>query len=89
LARTPRKAVEIVYNGDVLNTTARIQHECNKYQRDFLVSGTLMQQLSSKNAFQWERVDSVILRGKETAVELFGVTDISWPSAVKGRSIVV
>jgi adenylate cyclase len=80
---------EIVYNGDVLNTTARIQHECNKYQRDFLVSGTLMQQLSSKNAFQWERVDSVILRGKETAVELFGVTDISWPSAVKGRSIVV
>jgi adenylate cyclase len=80
---------EIVYNGDVLNTTARIQHECNKYQRDFLVSGTLMQQLSSKNAFQWERIDSVILRGKEMAVELFGVTDISWASAVKAGSIVV
>ena len=39
---------EIVYNGDVLNTTARIQDECNKYNRDCLVSGTLMNRLSKK-----------------------------------------
>lgn len=64
---------EIVYNGDVLNTTARIQNECNKYQRDCLVSGTLMNQLGQMSGFQWERIDRVTLRGKEAEVELFSV----------------
>ena len=64
---------EIVYNGDVLNTTARIQNECNKYQRNCLVSGTLMNRLKQMNGFQWERIDAVTLRGKETEVELFSV----------------
>lgn len=67
---------EIVYNGDVLNTTARIQSECNKYQRDCLVSGTLMNRLKQINGFQWERIDAVTLRGKETEVELFSVIDV-------------
>jgi adenylate cyclase len=63
---------EIVYNGDVLNTTARIQNECNKYQRDCLVSGMLMGRLK-QNGYHWERIDAVTLRGKETEVELFSV----------------
>jgi adenylate cyclase len=67
---------EIVYNGDVLNTTARIQNECDKYQRDCLVSGTLMNRLKQINGFQWERIDTVTLRGKETEVELFSVTNV-------------
>jgi adenylate cyclase len=66
---------EIVYNGDVLNTTSRIQNECNKYQRKFLVSGNLMNRLQQINGFQWERIDAVKLRGKETEVELFSVID--------------
>ena len=67
---------EIVYNGDVLNTTSRIQNECNKYQRDCLVSGTLMKQLKQINRYQWERIDAVTLRGKETEVELFSVINV-------------
>src|SRR5215216_4609500 len=67
---------EIVYNGDVLNTTARIQNECNKYRRDCLVSGTLMNRLKQAIGFQWERMDAVTLRGKETEVELFSVMNI-------------
>jgi adenylate cyclase len=70
---------DIVYNGDVLNTTARIQNECNKYQRDCLVSGTLMNRLKEINGFQWEMIDVVKLRGKETEVELFSVL----PESVK------
>lgn len=64
---------EIVYNGDVLNTTARIQDECNKYQRDCLVSGILMDRLQEMNGFQWERIGAVTFRGKENEVELFSV----------------
>src|SRR4030095_4739078 len=66
---------EIVYNGDVLNTTARIRNECNKYQRDCLVSGTLMNRLKQMNGFHWERINTVTLRGKETEVELFSVSN--------------
>jgi adenylate cyclase len=65
---------EIVYNGDVLNTTARIQDECNKYRRDCLISGTLMNRLKPMNQFLWEKIETVTLRGKETEVELFSVT---------------
>ena len=67
---------EIVYNGDVLNTTSRIQNECNKYQRNCLVSGMLMNRLKQTNGFQWERIDAVTLRGKETEVELFSVINV-------------
>jgi adenylate cyclase len=67
---------EIVYNGDVLNTTARIRDACTKYQRDCLVSGMLMNQLKPTNGFQWERIDVVTLRGKETEVEIFSVTNV-------------
>jgi adenylate cyclase len=66
---------EIVYNGDVLNTTSRIQDECNKYQRDCLVSGILRNRLQQRNGYVWEKIDTVTLRGKETEVELFSVID--------------
>lgn len=68
---------EIVYNGDVVNTTARIQNECNRYQRDCLVSGILMNRLRQSNRFQWEKMDVVTLRGKKTELELFSVTNIN------------
>ena len=67
---------EIVYNGDVVNTASRIQNECNTYQRDCLISGELMNRLDPSHGFQWERMDAVLLRGKETEVELFSVSNI-------------
>jgi len=75
---------EIIYNGDVLNTTARIQDECNKYKRDLIISGALMKRLDPMNGFRWERIDTVTLRGKESEVELIGVVD---PADVKENSI--
>jgi len=68
---------EIVYNGDVVNTTARIQNECNRYQRDCLVSGILMNRLQQSTRFRWEKMDVVTLRGKKTELELFSVTNIN------------
>ena len=64
---------ENVYNGDVLNTTSRIQNECNKYQRNCLVAGTLKERLKDTKGFCWESLDTVTLRGKETEVELFSL----------------
>jgi adenylate cyclase len=69
---------EIIYNGDVVNTTARIQDECNTYQKDCLVSGDLMNRLPLMNGYKWEKIATVILRGKENEVELFSVSNISF-----------
>ncbi len=66
---------EIVYNGDVLNTAARIQNECNTYQRDCIVSGILMNRLNDSSRYQWEKLDTVTLRGKESKMELFAVAE--------------
>jgi adenylate cyclase len=65
---------EIVYNGDVLNTTARIRDACTLYGIDCIVSGELADQLKDTGAFCFEKIDTVILRGKEKAVELFSVS---------------
>jgi adenylate cyclase len=65
---------EIVYNGDVLNTTSRIQNECNKYKRDCLISGLLVSRLVLGHNFELERLGFVSLRGKEREVELFSVS---------------
>jgi adenylate cyclase len=64
---------EIVYNGDVLNTTARLRNECNNYQRDCLVSGKLMERIGYMIGYRCEKIDTVILRGKEKEVVIFSV----------------
>ena len=64
---------EIVYNGDVVNTTSRIQSECNTYQKEFLVSGLLLQKLNVNGEYHSERIDTVTFRGKEKEVELYSI----------------
>jgi adenylate cyclase len=64
---------EIIYNGDVLNTSSRIQEQCNKYNRELLISGLLLKELDIKNEFRAEKLDTVKLRGKESSMELFSL----------------
>lgn len=64
---------EIVYNGDVLNTTARIQALCNELGHTLLVSASLADLLPLNSDYELERVGDVPLRGKEEAVGLCAV----------------
>ena len=68
---------EIVYNGDVLNTTARIQELCNEYDRDLLISGGLLDQLELPGHLQQEHLGKVKLRGKEEEVHIYGIQERS------------
>ena len=63
---------EIVYIGDVLNTTARIQEACKAYTRDILISETLLHQLDQQSPDTWEFIAEVVPRGKEGSVRLWG-----------------
>lgn len=65
---------EIVYNGDVLNTAARIQAACGELGKRLLVSAELIDRLSVPAELSVERLGPVALRGKDAPVERCAVT---------------
>ena len=62
---------DLVYNGDVLNTTSRIESVCNQFQARLLVSAALMQQLTLPDGIEAEALGAVMLRGKQKPLALF------------------
>ncbi|MEL6558843.1 MAG: adenylate/guanylate cyclase domain-containing protein [Bacteroidota bacterium] len=65
---------EILYTGDTLNTTARIQSICNELQSNLLVSSDLVKRLGSDHPYQIEEKGDYELRGKNEKVTLFEVS---------------
>lgn len=64
---------EIVFTGDVLNTTARIQGLCNQYNVDIIVSEDLTDELQTRGEFQFISLGINHLKGKEEKMELFTI----------------
>lgn len=64
---------EIIYTGDVLNTTARIQSICNSYQVDNLISDQLLTNLCLPVEFTSNEIGEIKLRGKDIIVKLFTI----------------
>ena len=62
---------EIVFTGDVLNATARIQGLCNQYGVDLLLSGNLVSHLELNDTSRVRSIGECELRGKTQRVELF------------------
>ena len=61
---------EIIFTGDVLNTTARIQASCNNYGIDILVSNDLIAKLKIENEYILTEIGECELRGKNEKVKL-------------------
>jgi adenylate cyclase len=68
---------EIVYNGDVLNTTSRLQDLCNKYNNDLIISRTLLSKLHLPEDIDQEYLGKVKLRGKEKDINIYGLSQKS------------
>jgi len=66
---------EIVFTGDVLNTTARIQGKCNDHRVDILISEDLKLRLPADNSFTFGEIGSFKLRGKNKEVKLLTVSE--------------
>ncbi|MFY0653037.1 MAG: adenylate/guanylate cyclase domain-containing protein [Cyclobacteriaceae bacterium] len=64
---------EIVFTGDVLNTTARIQSLCNELNSDLLISGAIKELLPYSN-YQYSSKGEIELKGRNKKEELFSVT---------------
>ena len=61
---------DIVYSGDVLNTAARIQGQCNDYKVDILMSKDLAQMLDGRQKYSFIPIGNIALRGKQSGLEL-------------------
>ena len=68
---------EVVYHGDVLNTTSRIQDECNEYDQYFLVSDYMLENLELPEYLKSEFVGELQLKGKQEKVKIFGLKGIA------------
>ena len=63
---------DIIFSGDVLNTTARVQGLCNTYQVDLLVTEQLNHALEN-HAFEFNEIGNVSLKGREERVTLYSL----------------
>lgn len=64
---------EIVYHGDLLNTTSRIQCKCNDFNHDFVVSEAIKEILPKDIAITYNYQDEIFLRGKAKPMKLYTV----------------
>ena len=64
---------EIVFSGDVLNTTARIQGLCHQYGTDLLLSRSLSEELNLKKDYSITSLGELKLKGKTEVVEVVSV----------------
>lgn len=61
---------DILFTGDVLNATARIQGLCNSYDVDLIISGDLTKELDFNSNYNFKFLGKAELRGKEEKKEL-------------------
>jgi adenylate cyclase len=64
---------EIAFHGDVLNAAARIQGLCNQHGEELLISEYLYQALPPAEEFDFRRMGTMQLRGRERPLEVYAV----------------
>ncbi len=62
---------ELAYHGDVINTSARIQAECNAYNTTLLISEKLLKDLQID--IQSKFLGNILLKGKQNEVKIHSV----------------
>ena len=61
---------EVAYHGDVINTSARIQGECNKYSVPILISEILLKDLKIIDDYSSLFLGTVLLKGKREEINI-------------------
>jgi adenylate cyclase len=64
----------IVYHGDVMNTTSRIEQATRDLSRRFLISGDALERLANLEGFAIEDLGPQQLRGRSAAMRVYSVT---------------
>ncbi|WP_298760066.1 adenylate/guanylate cyclase domain-containing protein [uncultured Psychroserpens sp.] len=64
---------EIAYHGDVINTTSRIQSECNTYNENLLISNGLLDTIDLKSKYKSRTLGEIQLKGKQEIIEISAI----------------
>ena len=64
---------EIAYHGDVLNTASRIQSLCNQFEKQLLLSESVVSLLPEKDRARTSFVAEAELRGKGNPIKIFTI----------------
>nr|WP_299214437.1 adenylate/guanylate cyclase domain-containing protein [uncultured Allomuricauda sp.] len=66
---------ELAYHGDVINTSARIQGECNKHNVHLLISEVLLKDLKIGSVFSSRSLGTVLLKGKHEEIRIHALSN--------------
>ncbi len=67
---------ELAYHGDVINTSARIQAECNKHNVTLLLSEKLLKDLKIDDFSTSKLLGNVLLKGKQEEVKIHTIQKV-------------
>ena len=74
IAEVGRIKKEIAFHGDTVNTAARIQAMCNRFDRGLLISESLAQRLPETDEFSLEPLGKILLKGKQKEVNIYSLS---------------
>lgn len=64
---------ELAFHGDVINTSARIQAECNKHNVPLLLSEELKNDLMVNGRYSTKSIGNLLLKGKKKELNVFTI----------------
>ena len=66
---------DISYNGDTINTAARIESMCNEYNQDLLISEDLYNRTEDKDNYLFKEIGRIKLKGKRKSTGICQVKE--------------
>jgi adenylate cyclase len=70
---------EVVFHGDVMNTTARLEHLTRDLDRAFIVSADALARLDAREGYVLEDLGEQAVRGRAAPVVVYAVTPVVTP----------
>jgi adenylate cyclase len=64
---------DVSYNGDTMNTAARIESMCNEYRQNLLISGDLFDIVKDPKPYNLKNVGTIKLKGKRKTTDIYQV----------------
>jgi adenylate cyclase len=71
---------QIVYHGDVMNTTSRILDECSRRKEDFLITKHMLDEIELPVIYKIDQCETVRVRGREKPVEIRALKEVEFDS---------
>lgn len=66
---------DVVFHGDTVNTASRIRTECTTVNKNLLLSGDLLRNVTISSSLTPERMGRIRLKGKEKEIELYTLAE--------------